>query len=78
MTLTLFNRAPRASCNGLGWNNAMVTGARTCRPLNEGHWDAVIDCCGYLPSEVQATSTLLLGRVQPLRVHFQHLGLREL
>lgn len=31
--------------------------------LATGHWDAVVDCCGYLPGEVEAMASALQGRV---------------
>jgi 2'-hydroxyisoflavone reductase len=31
--------------------------------LAEGHWDAVVDTCGYLPGEVDRMAALLHGRV---------------
>lgn len=31
--------------------------------LAQGEWDAVVDCCAYLPREVEAMASLLQGRV---------------
>ena len=62
--LTLFNRGTQSLVQWPGVEQRHGDRRRDLSALNEGHWDAVIDCCGYLPSEVQATSTLLLGRVQ--------------
>ncbi|MDC8786884.1 NAD-dependent epimerase/dehydratase family protein [Roseateles koreensis] len=31
--------------------------------LQHGEWDAVLDCCGYIPREVDASARLLAGRV---------------
>lgn len=63
--VTLFNR-------GQSWSGALPAGVAlrqgdrrvSLEALAEGQWDAVIDCCAYLPGEVQAMARALQGRVQ--------------
>ena len=62
--VTLFNRGqswPGALPAGVAWRQ----GDRrvSLAALSDGHWDAVVDCCAYLPGEVQAMAQALQGRV---------------
>lgn len=61
--LTLFNRG--RSGTGLFPQAQHLRGDRSgdISALARGEWDAVIDSCGYLPREVEATASLLKGRV---------------
>ncbi|MET0519851.1 MAG: NAD-dependent epimerase/dehydratase family protein [Burkholderiaceae bacterium] len=61
--LTLFNRGQNAAA--LFPQLALRRGDRRgdLSALAEGEWDAVIDCCGYLPGEVGRMLDCLAGRV---------------
>lgn len=60
--VTLFNRglsgqAPAGVQSLVGDRRAELSA------LDGGHWDAVVDCCGYLPGEVARMAQRLQGRV---------------
>lgn len=59
--VTTFNRGSQPAPNGV---QAIVGDRRgDLSALQAGHWDAVIDCCGYLPREVAAMADALAHRV---------------
>jgi 2'-hydroxyisoflavone reductase len=59
--LTTFNRGRQPPPAGV---QALVGDRRgDLSALQSGRWDAVIDCCGYLPGEVAAMADVLADRV---------------
>ncbi|MDT8998893.1 NAD-dependent epimerase/dehydratase family protein [Paucibacter sp. APW11] len=62
--LTLFNRGTRGAALFPGVEQRHGDRRVDLSALSSGTWDAVIDCCGYLPREVQASVELLAERVE--------------
>lgn len=61
--VTLFHRGQTAPTLFPGLARRLGDRRADLSALAEGEWDAVLDCCGYLPREVAATAKLLKGRV---------------
>ncbi|QPF76556.1 epimerase [Roseateles sp. DAIF2] len=61
--LTLFNRGRTAGALFPQLERRRGDRRLDLSALAEGQWDAVLDCCGYLPREVEASAALLAGRV---------------
>lgn len=61
--LTLFNRGLTDAPARPGVLQLRGDRRQDLSALQQGRWDAVIDTCGYLPSEVQAMARCLAGRV---------------
>ena len=61
--VTLFNRGLSDVQGRPGVRQLLGDRRRDLSPLQQGTWDAVVDTCGYLPSEVRAMARCLAGRV---------------
>lgn len=61
--LTLFNRGQSGAALFQAVEQRLGDRRADLSALAEGEWDAVIDTCGYLPREVEASAALLRGRV---------------
>lgn len=61
--LTLFNRGQSGPAPVEGIVELRGDRRSDLSALAQGEWDAVVDCCGYLPREVQASASLLRARV---------------
>lgn len=62
--ITLFNRGLSDDAGRPGVRQLRGDRRQDLSALKLGEWDAVIDTCGYLPSEVRAMATLLKGRAE--------------
>jgi 2'-hydroxyisoflavone reductase len=75
-TVTVFNRGRSRSV----WPGGVdvLSGDRSTElvALQGRNWDAVIDTCGYVPADVQASAESL-ACLRLLSVRLQHLGLRH-
>lgn len=60
--LTLFNRGQTAAALFPRLETRHGDRRRDLSALATGSWDAVVDCCGYLPSEVEHSAALLRER----------------
>jgi 2'-hydroxyisoflavone reductase len=61
--LTLFNRGLTDARLFPGADHRRGDRRSDLSALAQGEWDAVLDACGYLPREVEASARLLQGRV---------------
>lgn len=61
--VTLFNRGQTAAALFPQLERRQGDRRGDLTPLAQGEWDAVIDCCGYLPGEVGRMLDCLAGRV---------------
>jgi len=61
--LTLFNRGQTGAALFSQLETRRGDRRQDLSALAQGKWDAVLDCCGYLPSEVERSAALLRGRV---------------
>jgi 2'-hydroxyisoflavone reductase len=61
--LSLFNRGLSGAALFPGLDIRHGDRRADLSALAEGEWDAVIDTCGYIPRELQASAGLLAGRV---------------
>lgn len=62
-TLTLFNRGKTAQVPVPGVTHLRGDRKADLSALASGHWDAVLDTCGYLPGDVARMADVLRGRV---------------
>lgn len=61
--VTLFHRGVTEAARRPGVTHLLGDRRQGLDALRTGQWDAVIDTCGFLPSEVRASAELLRGRV---------------
>lgn len=61
--VTVFNRGQHAHELPAAVDQRHGDRRQSLSALAQGHWDAVIDTCGYLPGEVAAMAACLQGRV---------------
>jgi 2'-hydroxyisoflavone reductase len=62
-SVTVFNRGKSAATWPAGVEVRHGDRKADLSALAEGHWDAVVDCCGYLPRDVARMAECLHGRV---------------
>lgn len=61
--VTVFNRGRTAAVWPAGVDVRVGDRKADLAALADGHWDAVVDTCGYLPRDVARTANCLQGRV---------------
>lgn len=62
-SVAVFNRGQSAASWPAGVDVRHGDRKTDLSALAEGHWDAVVDCCGYLPRDVARMAECLHGRV---------------